>query len=74
LLHILSLQKAGGGFEIDSTLAQAMKIPLGDLHKQAARIQVESKKDKFRLLSRAIVLKYLEDNYADKKASWQPCG
>ena len=71
LLNILALQKANGGFEIDATLAQNLKVSLSDLRSQADKIQAKGKPEKFTLLSTAIILKYLEYRYADHKASWE---
>jgi hypothetical protein len=71
LLHILSLQKAKAGFEIDATLAKVLKVSLADLHSWASMMKVKGKSDKFILLSTAIILKYLEYQFANQKASWE---
>lgn len=71
LLNILALQKAAGGFEIDSAFAQTLKVSLSYLRDMASKIQVKGKTDKFVLLSTAIVLNFLEYRFADRKASWE---
>jgi Ca-activated chloride channel homolog len=71
LLNILALQKAEGGFEIDSGFAPILKKPLSDLKATALKIQIRGRTDKFVLFSTAIVLKYLEYKYADRKVFWE---
>jgi Ca-activated chloride channel family protein len=71
LLNILALQKAAGGFEIDSAFAKNLQVPLPDLQNMALKIQAKGKPDKFVLLSTAIILGFLDHKYADKKAIWE---
>jgi len=58
LLNILALQKASGGFEIDTAFARILKISLPHLHDISAKIQAKGGSDKFVLLSTAIVIKF----------------
>jgi len=71
LLHILSLQQADGGFYIDENFAKILNTSFDELKLIASKIQVDSSVDKFKLLSTAIVLRYLERKYGDTRHIWE---
>ncbi|NLL90275.1 MAG: hypothetical protein GX226_04130, partial [Dehalococcoidales bacterium] len=70
-LHILSLQKATGGFLIDENFAQILNTTLEELKSIASKIHVDSSIDKFKLLSTALVLRYLEREHGSKRHIWE---
>lgn len=72
LLHILSLQRADGGIEIDEKSASLLGIALGEIRHSAKQIIVGIDLDKVILLSTAAVLVALERHFASERSYWEP--
>lgn len=72
LLHILSLQRADGGIEIDEKSASLLGIDLGEIRHSAKQIIVGIDLDKVILLSTAAVLVALERHFASERTYWEP--
>jgi len=72
LLHILSLQRADGGIEIDEKSASLLGIDFGEIRHSAQQIIVGIDLDKVILLSTAAVLIALERHFASERSYWEP--
>ena len=72
LLHILSLQKAHGGIEIDDKAASILGLDLGVMNQMAEEIEMITDSDKYILLSTAVVLVTLEKLFAIQRQIWEP--
>ena len=70
ILHILSLQRAGGGIEMDEKLLKYLNLRLDNLQNIAMLIQSSLPVDKVLLLSTAILLSILEVHYGDVPEVW----
>jgi Ca-activated chloride channel homolog len=70
LADILSLQSAGGGFELsDSRQAGRIGLDLAELREAAARM-VNGGRESFKLLCSAVVLALLEVRFPDRRDEW----
>ena len=70
LADILSLQSAGGGFELsDSRQAGRIGLDLAELREAAARL-VNGGREPFKLLCTAVVLALLEARFPDRRDEW----
>jgi len=72
LLHILSLQKAHGGIEIDDQAAFILGLDINVMNQMAEEIEMITDSDKFILLSTAVVLVTLEKLFAIQRQIWEP--
>ncbi len=72
LLHILSLQKAHGGIEVDDKAASILRLDLGLMTRMAEGVEVTACSDKYILLSTAVVLVVLEKRFATQRQIWEP--
>jgi Ca-activated chloride channel homolog len=72
LLHLLSLQKAHGGIEIDDQAAFILGLNLNEMIDMAEEIEMITDSDKFILLSTAVVLVTLEKLFAMQRQIWEP--
>jgi len=71
LMHILSLQKAGGGIEMDERLLEFLHLQPNQLHDMAELIQASMPVDKVLLLSIALLLSILELHFRDVPEMWR---
>jgi hypothetical protein len=71
LMHILSLQKAGGGIELDERLSELLDLRMKHLQKMAKLIQGSMPVDKILLLSTAILLSILELHFRNVPEMWR---
>ena len=69
MLHILSLQKAHGGIEIDDKAASILGFDLGLMNQMAEEIVIT---DKYILFSTAVVLVALEKLFTAQRQIWEP--
>jgi Ca-activated chloride channel family protein len=72
LLQILSLQLAEGGFKMNETVADLLKLSFDALKDAANHLEIKKTTDKFVLLSTAVVLTVLEDRFAKEEYFWRP--
>jgi hypothetical protein len=70
-MHILSLQKAGGGIELDERLSELLDLRMKHLQKMAKLIQGSMPVDKILLLSTAILLSILELHFRNVPEMWR---
>jgi hypothetical protein len=70
LMHILSLQKAGAGIEMDDKLAVVLGLRLNQLQKTAELIEISMPVDKVLLLSTAILLVILQLHFGNVSGMW----
>ncbi len=70
VLHMLSLQKTTGGFEIDQDFARILGYTMRSLREMGKNISTKGDEDKYVILSTSIVLAVLERDFADKKDYW----
>jgi hypothetical protein len=70
LLDILSLQRAGGGFDADVLIGDLLRISLPDLQVITDKIDMKNHPDRMRILLTAIVLTILELKYGERRNEW----
>ena len=70
LFRILALQRAEGGFEFNRGATGLIGLSYDDLRECAARMVEKDRSDRQVLLSTAIVLRILEMEFADARATW----
>lgn len=70
LLDILSLQRAGGGFDADVLIGDLLRISLSDLQAITDKIDMKNHPDRMVILATAIVLTILELKYGERRDEW----
>lgn len=71
LLDILSLQRAGGGFDIDSSVEDLLRISRSELQDIANDMYMKHHLDRIGILVTAIILCILELKYWDRRDEWE---
>ena len=70
MLHLLSLQKAEGGFEIDEEATAMLNTTVSQLRDIAESISIKLEADRFDLLSTALILAILRETFSDQIDIW----
>lgn len=70
VLSILSLQRAGGGMELDEQASRILRMNYKKLAKIAADLEVDVEVDRFLLLSTAVLLQVLAIRLSSERATW----
>ncbi len=71
LLDILSQQRLAGGFNINRRICDILQISDSKLHFIADDMQVKSGADRLEVLATAVILAFLELNFANRKDEWE---
>jgi Ca-activated chloride channel family protein len=71
LLKILSLQCAGGGFNIDRVIEDSLQISHSEWQSIKDDMNVKNHPDCLRLLATAIILAFLELNFGTRRDEWE---
>jgi hypothetical protein len=69
-MQILSLQRSGGGIELEQPICSVLDVEFEVLKRLAVELEVNVPVDKFLLLSTAIVLRVLELHFQEDRALW----
>ena len=70
LMDILSRQRPGGGFDVDSVMADLLKTALSTLRNIADNMNVKNHPDRIGILATAIVLTILEVQFGSRRDEW----
>ena len=71
LLKILSLQCAGGGFNIDRVIEDSLQISHSEWQSIKDDMNVKNHPDCLRMLATAIILAFLELNFGTRRDEWE---
>jgi len=69
--HLLTLQRAEGGFEIDEVASAMLNVTVSQLRDIAESISIKLEADRFALLSTALIPAILRETFSDQIDIWR---